>query len=508
MSSLTWKVLVDWDNDGVLESDEAGRVFAFASNRGRTSYFQGNSLAPMGVGKFVMTLHNFDNRYTWSNSSSPLYGTLTPGKEVRVSVDDGVTEYPVFCGLIKDIRTYDYRDPKARIEVVDGWQWLKDNNSLTPVLINETTDVILSYILQSAHWPTSKWYLGQTGASELGVNTNLGTAGFISRVWGYTLGATGTTVPYWWADGASAYEEIGDVMEFDQGFAYINASGAFVYESRESMYSKAPSGTITQSKVLKDIELGRVDENLRNKVHVDYQQYSISTLGVIWTAPEVYYIGPESSYTVYAAWTSGPNVAETPLVAVTDYLVNSRDDGAGTDYTSSVTVSADWDATQASITFTNPELVGMYITFLQVRGQILTIDTAGSHDVQDDTSINLYGQKTISLNNDWIQSLSAAVERASWLLGWAKTPIPLPHLALEARDTEQFSFELGDTITVTLSAVGLDAVYRLAHISHRSMISMHDIRTEYIFEPFVFQDGWRLGTAGRSELGSTTQLVF
>ena len=97
------RLLVDWNNDGDYDDtyDEiTDDVLDITWQRGRdyASQLSGNSI----VGKLTARLKNNDGKYSPSNASSPLAGSMLPARSVRLNAGSGTFPYafpmiPICC---------------------------------------------------------------------------------------------------------------------------------------------------------------------------------------------------------------------------------------------------------------------------------------------------------------------------------------------------------------------------------------------------------------------------
>ena len=87
MTSASWKVEIDWNNDGDwgdTGEDVTARVLnnpGIVVERGRD---QIRALAPPMAGRCDFALNNASKDYSPEYASGPLYGNLLPGRAVRV----------------------------------------------------------------------------------------------------------------------------------------------------------------------------------------------------------------------------------------------------------------------------------------------------------------------------------------------------------------------------------------------------------------------------------------
>lgn len=102
----SWSFYVDWDGDGVYESNEGGRMIGLDVRRGRSDTVapQGGGWLDYEEGVAIVRLDNSDGRYDAWNTASPLYGELYPGRRCYVEVSGPTWSQRIYTGVIDDIR--------------------------------------------------------------------------------------------------------------------------------------------------------------------------------------------------------------------------------------------------------------------------------------------------------------------------------------------------------------------------------------------------------------------
>ena len=160
----SYRVLVDWNNDGDYDDtydDITSDVLSLQWRRGRdyASQLTGRSSA----GKLQATLINTDGKYSPSNTSSVLTGSILPGRAVRLNSGSGEFPYdfplvfdsnPQFIGFLEEI----VPDPSAKgIKTVKltAYGALGYLNDFAPSLATQTTrrtDQAIGDILDDVGW--------------------------------------------------------------------------------------------------------------------------------------------------------------------------------------------------------------------------------------------------------------------------------------------------------------------------------------------------------------------
>lgn len=507
MSALTWQLLVDWDGDGLVETDEADRMVGIQVQRGRPRQFSTTGYERMRVGKANITLDNYDDRFTSWNTGSPLYPDVLPRRAVRIKVTNGATTYDVMWGFIRDIKLSGPRGDRASLIVEDGWRWLKDRAAPVDTRTNITTGAAIALLLEAAQWPAPNWRLGEVGYSELGLNTYITQAGGTSWSWDRDIDTGRDTIPFWWGSNESAYTQLHQVAESESGFIYVAADGTFVFQDRDHMYNTSAAFTLTQAEVLKQITVGQPFNLVWNQVQVNVNTRIQGSTAELWKFQgSAFLVRAGNSVNLCASYSPAINVL-TP-VATTDYTANSQPGGGGTDLTGNVTVTMLDYGTSADLTVTNTGGIDAYITLLRVRGDPLTLPDTTPVAAIDQTSIDAFGPRLLALDLEWQQDFEESTQYAFWLLSWLSNPQPEPSVHVERRDI-QFAHDLGTYLDFTSAKLGLSETYRLGYISHRSLDNAcQKIVTEWRLERINAQEFWLLGTVGRSELGQTTKVGF
>lgn len=498
--TLTWHFDVDWDGDGQLEANEADRMIGLTLTRGRPRLYRRSSgdrpgrYERMRVGRAVIDLDNYDQRYSAWNASSPLYTDIQPRRYARIRVNDGSTTYTLMTGFISE-PTIESRD-RASVVMEDGWAWLEGREAELPVQTDVPTGTAILDLLEEVSWPEQSWMLGMAG---LGETTYLSAATPPGWSFGKSLDTGLDVIPAWWAEG-KVDRQIFDLVESEHGFCYIDADGQFVFLDRDTLYKSTPVATITQSQLLTDLEIGQPSDVVWNRIIVVCKPWThASSPAKIWQMGSATYVRAGESFTFRATFDNPADGIVTP-VQVTDFEANESSDGTGEDLTSHFTASVSAGALSADITMTNNGTVPGYVTSLQLRGQAYTQDVFEVL-AQDQTSIDAYGPHTLKMETDWIQDTLVAYDMATWLLSANAYYRAAPRVMLERRDAEQFGYDLGTHITLDLDWYGLEDDYRIGYIRTRWLDNTGQrVQTEWRLEPMDTQNYWRLGVRGRSEL--------
>lgn len=504
--TFQWQVLVDWDGDGIPETNEASRLTKLVITRGRRQQFarRGNYQRNL-VGRASLTFDNYDNRYTSTNTSSPLYPDVSARREIVVSVIEGSNEYGVFRGFIDDLSITGRGDALFKCE--DGWRWLQDSSVELPAQADVLTGEAIEQIVNSTAYPNIDWRIGIVGQSEIGETTRIATTGGSNWNWGTDISPGRTNIPYWYATG-NAKTQIEDLAATESGFAYVSVDGTFVFMDRDDIYDATSAVTVTQAEILDNPIISSPADSTYNIIQVVARPLEKQATGQIWQyrlTPQLIRAG--ASLTIEASHKTAIDVI-TP-VKTTDYTLNSQSGGGGTDLTASSTSSVVEGGSKSTVTITNTGAVDAYLTFLQLRGDELAAVDSIAVQIIDQDSIDVFGPKTLTIDTDWIQTYDEAVAYAEWLSSWLFDQRTVPAIQIEHRGSLQFGHDLGSLFRLDTDYYEFDETFLLGYIKHEWRHSAgQEVVTTWRGERVDNQNYWRVGIAGRSEIGVTTRVGY
>ena len=494
-SNLLWGLEIDWNNDGVFsEANEASQLVGFEIVRGRTSLFAADvggeaNFARTQIGTLTLTCDNSDRRFDSLYASSPLYPNVQPARDVRFRVRNGNTgtTYDLFRGRIEDIDAQGYRDdPRASIRVSDGWRWLSERKASIALRSSVVSDVMIGDVLDAVSYPSA---------------------------WGRSLGAGADTLAYSFVENRDAFNVLHEVAESEFGLIFVGADGKFNFISRNTLIAQSISMTLDQSQVGNEPRVSKPWAVVKNIIRVQAHPRTLAALAEIWRLRDTPSVAAGASLTIWAEFqdvnlSPAPATGVVSPVATTDFTMNTASDGSGSDLTASWTVTATIFSGSAKLVITNNSASTGYITLLKVRGQAIAELNTTAYIVEDTDSQTDYGVHELVLNLPFQQSTTFAKNLGDFLSPIFADPAFEIEVEIENRPTIQFAYDLGTYIGFTSAYLGISHSYRIGKIVHLSRNSMQDIVTRWTLLPAdeSNQSFWLLGTAGRSELGTTTKL--
>jgi hypothetical protein len=148
-----------------------------------------------------------------------------------------------------------------------------------------------------------------------------------------------------------------------------------------------------------------------------------------------------------------------------DYLMNTLEDGSGTDITASLVITASYGAEAVVYSLTNNANTAGFITFLQARGLGIYQYNPVEVSFQDASSVALYGYQGDSLDQQYQRDLVAGTREAKKILFAEKMPrTDLKSVTLCANkdetDMQMFlNLDIGDVVVIVETFNGISGSY-------------------------------------------------
>jgi len=477
MAIASYKLLVDWNNDGDFDDsneDITSDTMSIQFRRGRdyASQLTGNSTA----GKLTAVLNNESGKYSPSNSSSPLSGNIVPGRPVRLNIGAGEFPYtfpiafdshPQWVGNLETL-TPSPSSSTVKTCTIEAFGPLGYLNQMSPSLATQTdirTDVAVGAVLDDVAWP--------------GADRDL---------------ATGqTTMTRFWVDGPSTIDALRIIEETEAGFIKETKDGKIGFESRhtrllspyntsQATFSDASGAVNSYLEISQDDPLSTIT----NMLEAESRSYSVGSVAVLWTHPET---GSDSPILVpgesktFEAMYPNPNSPRNALevnawttpASSTDYTANSASNGSGTNLTSSISVTQTKTANRMIMTFTNNHASSTaYLTLVQARGTAVTSNNPVAVRAIDSSSQTIYGERKYKAGTEFIPSSTEAQSWCDYQLSIYSSPVQILtlHFSANVSDAnlaEALAREISDRITIVAnndSALGINADFFIESVNH------------------------------------------
>ena len=352
-------------------------------------------------------LDNTTKRFLPENNASPLYSYLIPRKKIRFGVKIGSYYFRLFTGYIKAI------EPNRRQGIVNLHCFdntVKVLNKPAPreaAYINKRGDELVKILAEAAGITSSEY--------DLEISEHVISAAFFGERYIWPL--------------------MGEIALSERGRVFFDYDGRLKYWNKSHIQSQQnPIFILTRDNWIKNLEFSVEEQAIKNKVTVKARPRVSGGIQVVWDNGNIEILNQYSDTLVWIPANDqqssyiqiedeiGPLPCTTWIqpIAYTDYTANTAIDGSGIDMTDSVKI----------ITFTpyadtcflqvqNFSDVPIYLTKFEVRANPLKIWDWIKVIKKDQTSIDLYDEQSIELENDFIDKESwaneiARVELARW----------------------------------------------------------------------------------------------
>lgn len=443
------------------------------------------------IGYMYMTLDNSTGKY------APALGSALAGwgrgTQVKMTIQYNDIEYIRFFGTVDSLKiTGGALGNRHVYATVKTWMDYASKYPLvtTGIQSNKRADQALTTIVNSMPIPPSVTSFetgAETFANVFDATTNTTTAlvefnklamsemGYIyermDRSFGNDLTFQARTTRKG-TDTPTSYE----VPDTDSGFlAMVDGTSRVLQTDNTSKIKLNPSKTVTVSvdNNMQDIEV-IYGENVRNRMTVvAYPRTTDTSVKVLAALGYPQQIGSEETLEIRVPYydpTGGAKVnavdgSMIAPVASTDYLMNTAQDGSGTDITADLTVTAVYGSEGVTWTLTNNNTSLGYITTLQARGYGIYTYASTESVTEDSTSYNQYGYVTDTIHQHYQQNTSLGKVVSAQILEKEKQPRTiLNKVFLNANKTDNLMwgflvYDVGDLVAVTEDISGIDSQY-------------------------------------------------
>lgn len=527
----SWKISVDWDRKGIFTEVTDYVVSANWFLGFRRPY---QEIADDSVLELV--LDNSDRRFSPEYSSSPLVGKLVPFRPVRVQSNDG-TLRTHWIGWIERIEPTVSLTGKRTVKITAAgpMMFLKAVETSLPLQENQRADEIIEQLLTEVVFPagmTGVWVLGKVGNSELGTNTWLPDPTlYLALDTGITTFAVAGD--NWVIQGEASdsrrngfdvYRAIFDLTAAERGRFLFSRAGQAVFWNRHHLVDEASTAATFDDTMIDLMYTYAGQEELKNEVIVVCHPRTIgaSVNDILWQLTDKITVSPGKSREISVRYQDeSNNRIGGRNVSVTDVVFSKG--------SASVTLKA--GANSGTITVTNTGTKNAVLTSCMVRGQKVTDFGQMEAHAIDGLSIADYGRRTLKMNLPAVDNFEDAQAIADFeksrrsIPRGAVTAVTLKSHGLEGSavsnplnyaHSKQLALSLGDRLVIkegqTYHGKTADyaskASYYIIGEAHKLTAGATLFETTWYLEPTPTSYTWKLGIAGRSELGQVTSLTY
>lgn len=475
-----YKVYVDWNADGDFSdpredvtSDVLDGRTALSMQFGRD---QERALSPIGPGEAQLALDNQSRVYSPENTSSALYGQVVPSRSVQVTGTVGASTYMMFRGDLDDLTLLPGREDRyLSVSCIDGLGQLRGTTISTGVYQGLRPGEAIGLVLDAVGWPAT--------LRDLDVGA--------------------TVMPFWWLDGADAFDAILEIVNSEGPPALVTidaTTGNFVFRSRHHRLLNSVSTTAQSTWRSSGVEpvisaptsYNAGFKEIVNAISFELPQYMVTgDLTTVWSSQGLLSVASGETKQIVAQGSS-PFINATPPVQDTDYslvsgtvtITLSRTSGAST----TILVTASGGAA--------------IISGLSLRAQAVSTSTTIQVTAEDGGSIIKYGRSSLPSGREpkWA-SAGDADAICQIILGQRAERLPTVAVTMVSanttRLTQQLTRDLSDRVHITEAHSGLDADCFIERIAHTITQGGTEHRTTFGLEkcPTQISGAFILGTS-------------
>ncbi len=505
MAFGTYTIEVDWLGDGAFTAsndDVTNRVFSARWERGRdfASQLTGRSVASLAR----IVLDNESGDYNSFNTSSPLDGSLLPGRRMRILVDDGLGSSTAWFGYLNEIR------PAPRV---------KDVNTVELVGIGPLGHVNRKSVSISMQTSVT--------ASAL-IGTILTQAGWTA---GTDVDSGQTTFDRVWFDKQKTLSALRIVEATENGFLTESKNGTIKFEDR---HHRLTASHLTATATFDDaagaaltFNAIRQEDPIRfiyNEFETSIRNYSTAATAILWTHPgtgsTAFSLDIGEKKTVWASYPNPDSTLNafavdswTTLSATLDYGFNSQVGGGGTVLDADIAITTSFFSTSMKIVMENTGTQLAFPTKLEARGVPLFRSDPVLVSVEDAVSQTTFGERTFRNRSEFVPDTNEANSWGLYNLGVSKDPQPILSLSFIAnKDATHLQAmqdrDISDRIRVIAtgsSGLGINEDFFIEHESHQVNRARTHAVTYKISAAAGYSGFWVLGI---SALGQSTRLAY
>lgn len=496
MATGTYVVEISWANNGTFTGtgeNVTARTLHLEAFRGRdvNSQLTGKS-AP---GTMQVLLNNQSGDYNSFNSSSPLTGSLLPGRLIQLRAT-GPSTGTLWRGYIERI----IPQPSVRgldtvlIEAIGPLGFVNQKKVSLAVQTDAAPGSVVGSILTEAGWPNN------TAHRDLDAGI--------------------TVMRRSWFDRQPAMKAMQEVEASEGGFLREAGNGRIVFEGRTrrmtspyrtstATFSDAATSTLTYMGIQQEDPLPFIFTELQATI----RPFTASSTGTLWrnkdTGTLVPTLANSSTLVLWAKYPNGTSPTDavgvdswvTPT-ATTDWNVFTDTAATGTNLNGDVALTVTPYGNEMRFLFNNTGTRLGFVTFVQARGVPLL---AQEPVVVSQTSTGTaFGTRTFPSGATFIPDVDEANSWANWNLSVYEEPIINLQLTVHAnRNNDHLSQailrEVSDRITVVATSsrsnLGFSRDFYIESIKHEIDSRRTHTVTYLLSDSISKSDAWVLNTS-------------
>lgn len=443
---------------------------------------------------------------------SPGHGNQWPpfdiGAQVRVKVTYGAVTYYKWRGFIDSLDIVPgERVPGGRRVTVNCVDWMDQAARATvrgiPVQLNQRGDQVFATLV-----------------AAMSVQPAAVVSGYSVDTYPYALDNTRD-------EDVSVMGEFQKLAMSGLDFIYVRGDsvtgGVLRYESRMSRGTSTVSTFTLNASNLIGMENSYTRDNVLNNIQVQIFPRRVDTAAttVLFALESRPAIARNTTLVLTGTYRDPESGKFTRIggdemvapVAVTDYQLNTAEDGSGTDITSQLTVTAVNGGNSAEFQVTNAGPLDGYLTKLQYRGKGVYYFQSVLFIAEDLASQTLYGDNVLRLDMPYQSSVLVGQDAAQFALGLNKdAAMRVQRATFLAQDSDAnmlaaIQREISDRVTLDETVTGQHRDYFINAVEW-DVSPNGFFRCSWTLTPADSQNYWILEQTGFTELDQTTILGY
>lgn len=430
------------------------------------------SSVTMGMADII--LDNHDDYFT-PNSGSEIDGFILPFRPIRIYAGFEGKLIPIFTGITERVPKINERDRTASFHCIDFMYSLMNRPLIeSEIYLDKRVDELISNVFVLA------------GLEALQLDLDI----------------SATTVPF---VAFKKDDKVGDIMnklcEAGQGRLYMNSVGTIKYKNRTN-YNASTVKSFNAYDHIVEAEVSEEDQ-IVNVVEINGEKREVQPLQRYWEMTLAEEIPAGSSIDLWAEFIDPVTSIEAPSNYAGTYtnsyfIANTSELGDGTNSTDVVLSSSSAFGESYKMTFTNNGASTLYITEIVLFATPATVVNKIYVREEDATSVGAYGERILSINNDFFQSEDDAQRHAENIIDDYKNYGEI--LEIEVKGTP--SLEIEDYVHVNL----FDRIGDYVIIKQVNKIEFSKYTQILTVKPFTIPQ-FNYFTINLSTIGGTDQLA-
>lgn len=370
-----------------------------------------------------IVMDNHDDYFT-PNAGSEVENKILPGRPVRISAGFGGENLPVFVGLTEKQVDLDHNNKTAKFHCVDFFSSLFEKPLDEAVIYqDETISFVIGELLQ----------LAGLSALQYDLDTSFNSVSFAFFDKGEKFG-----------------DAIRKLVQADLGTMFMDEHGVIRFKNRQN-FDDTSVYTFTETNINK-LETKKQDD-LVNVFEVKSKVREVQELQKIWESSQATLVQVGESVEVWADFQdpvtscNDPSYSVSPSTTDSSFTTTLESTGEGTAYTDITLSDSDLFSKSLKMTFTNGGASDAYIRNVQLWGTPAKVVQELYVREQNDDSVENFGERVQTIENDYITEESTASSLALLLLNQSSEYGEIKDM--EVKGTP--AIQLDDQITVSLA---------------------------------------------------------